>query len=201
MCVLAVICLFLVSLLVKSQFNWCFRDDTFKVLSSLNPSKASGLDGIGPHVLKMCATPLCSPLCHLFSMSLQSAFIPSEWKMHNIFKLGFKNSVTNYRPISLLSSTSKVLERIVYEKVIDFLSPLFSSSQFGFLSGRSTLQQLLIFLAEIRDNLDNKVCTDVIHIYLDFCKAFGTVPHDKLLIKLWNMGISGDLWMWFQSYL
>ena len=43
------------------------------------------------------------------------------------------------------------------------------------------------------------MCTDV--IYLDFRKAFDSVPHDKLLMKLWNMGISGDLWMWFRSYL
>ena len=144
----------------------------------------------------MCATPLCTPLCHLFCVSTQSAHIPLEWRIHKIrpiFKAGDKSSVTNYRPISLLSSTSKVLERIIYEKVIDFLEPQFSSSQFGFLKGRSSLQQLLVFLADIRDNLDNKVCTDV--IYLDFRKAFDSVPHDKLLMKLWNMGISGDLWM------
>ena len=150
----------------------------------------------------MCATPLCTPLCHLFCVSTQSAHIPLEWRIHKIrpiFKAGDKSSVTNYRPISLLSSTSKVLERIIYEKVIDFLEPQFSSSQFGFLKGRSSLQQLLVFLADIWDNLDNKVCTDV--IYLDFRKAFDSVPHDKLLMKLWNMGISGDLWMWFRSYL
>uniref|UniRef100_A0A1X7SGI3 Reverse transcriptase domain-containing protein n=1 Tax=Amphimedon queenslandica TaxID=400682 RepID=A0A1X7SGI3_AMPQE len=65
--------------------------DTFKVLSELNPAKAMGSDGISPAVLKHCATPLCTPLCHLFCVSLKSACIPSDWKVHKItpiFKSG-----------------------------------------------------------------------------------------------------------------
>jgi hypothetical protein len=159
--------------------------DTFTELTNLDPSKAKGIDDIGPLMLKMCATPLCTPLHHLVSISLKTACLPSEWKVHKIvrvFKCGDKTSVYNYRPISLLCSVSKVLERLIYNKVIDFLYPLLSSSLYGFLSGRSSLKQLLTFLSDVHDNESQGLETNV--IYLDFRKAFDTVPDDKLLQKL-----------------
>ena len=160
------------------------------------------ISAVIPALLKHCATPLCTPLCHLFSVSLHTARIPSDWKVHKItpvFKSGNKNSVQNYRPISLLSSVSKVLEKLIYDKVLDFLYPSFSTSQFGFLPGQSSLQQLLIFLNDIHNNSLNHLQTNV--VYLDFRKAFDTVPHDRLLNKLWSMGVNGDIWLWFKSYL
>ena len=65
--------------------------------------------------------------------------------------------------------------------------------------GRSTLQQLLIFLSDIFKNIDDKLQTDA--IYLDLRKAFDSVPHDKLLVKLHSVGINGTLWLWFRAYL
>ena len=176
--------------------------DTFAILSALNPSKAIGIDGIGPKLLKACAAPLCVPLQHLFNLSLKYATLPDEWKVHKItpiHKSGDKSSVRNYRPISLLCSTSKVLEKLIYKVVMEFLLSSFSKSQFGFLAGRSTLQQLLLFLADIHQNREKKATTNV--IYLDFQKAFDTVPHHILLQKLWSIGIRGCLSHWFQSYL
>ena len=61
-----------------------------------------------------------------------------------IFSSGDRSSVKNYRPISLLCSLSKVLERLVFDQMISFLSPIITPSQFGFLKGRSTQQQLLV---------------------------------------------------------
>ena len=176
--------------------------DTFTALIQLDPKKSKGIDGIGPLVLKRCATPLCTPLNHLFVSSLQFSTIPSEWKVHRIspvYKSGDKSLVTNYRPISLLCIASKVLERLIFDQVGDFLSDSFSPSQFGFLPGRSTLQNLLIFLSDLNNNLNSREPTDV--IYLDFRKAFDTVRHDILLQKLWDVGISGNLWLWFKEYL
>ena len=126
--------------------------DVFEALSSLNPSKAKGLDDISPRVLRSCALGLYAPLHHLFELSLYNGIIPAQWSVHiitPIFKSGDRSSVKNYRPISLLCTVSKVLERIVYDKIIDFLTPSISSSQFGFLSKRSTVQQLLLFLHNI----------------------------------------------------
>ena len=155
--------------------------DVCNVMSKLDPSKAMGLDGIGPQILQSSAVALCGPLQHLFNVSISSS-LPVEWRTHCItpvFKFGNKTSVRNYCPISLLSSTSKVLERIIYDKIIDHIYPLLSDSQFGFIPGRTTLHQLLAFLNVLSVNRDHKLQTDV--VYLDIRKAFDTVPHDILL--------------------
>ena len=97
------------------------------------------------------------------------------------------------RPISLLCNISKVMERLVYNKIIFHITTCLSPHQFGFLSNRSTPHQLLILFNHIINAKDQ---TDV--IYLDFCKAFDSVPYNELLR---SMGISGNLWLWFKSYL
>ena len=104
--------------------------DVFQILINLDSLKAMGIDRIGPGVLKHCAEALCVPL-HSFSLRNQSI-----WKVHKItsvFKSGDKHSVTNYRPISLLCSISKVLEHLIYDKIIDFVLPKISVALFGFL--------------------------------------------------------------------
>ena len=172
------------------------------IFAFIDPLKATGVDGIGPRILKSCSCALSEPLFHLFQVSLLSAQLPSEWTIHRIspiFKSGERSLVSNYRPVSLLCSVSKVLESLVYDKVVDFLSDSISLSQFGFQRGKSTLQQLLVFLHTVHSNLLNRHQTDV--IYLDFRKAFDSVPHHLLLLKLWDMGITGNLWCWFRSYL
>ena len=94
---------------------------------------------------------------------------------------------------------SKVLESIIYAKVIPFIYPQLNECQFGFLQNRSCLTQLLSSFSQIYDSLENKNHCDV--IYLDFKKAFDSVPHNELLFKLWHVGITGPLWLWFKNYL
>ena len=177
--------------------------DIFNTLSSLDPSKASGLDGIGSNLLKYCAIAICNPLHHLFSLCLSQHYVPNEWKFHCItpfFKSGDKASIKNYRPISLLSCTSKVLECIIYSKVIDHITDtVITKHQFGFLSNRSSTQQLLTFIHSIYSSHSDNAFSDT--IYLDISKAFDSVSHPELLLKLWSSGITGNLWLWFKSYL
>ena len=104
--------------------------------------------------------------------------------------------MNNYRPISLLSNTSKLLEQLIYNKIIHHISSFLTPQQFGFLKNRSTVQQLLVLFDTI---MSTDYQTDV--IYFDFKKAFDSVPHNELLFKLKCMGISGNLWLWFESYL
>ena len=173
--------------------------DVYEALISLDVEKSPGMDKISPRVLQSCAEALCEPFHHLFSLSLRYATLPSSWKMHKItpvFKAGDPNSVKNYRPISLLSNTSKVLEWLIYNKIIIHISRSISPSQFGFTKNCSTLQQMLIFLDQI---INSPLQTDV--IYFDICKAFDTVSHSILLNKLWSIGITGVLWTWFKNYL
>jgi len=128
-----------------------------------------------------------------------SGNLPSEWKIHKIipvYKSWDKSSVANYWPISVLCVISKVLERLVYNKVIDTIATSITPHQFGFQRNASTHQQLLIYFHELitsREQIDT--------IYIDFQKAFDSVPHNKSMVKLWNIGITGTLWNWFNCYL
>ncbi|MCG8625254.1 MAG: hypothetical protein MJE68_25055, partial [Proteobacteria bacterium] len=126
----------------------------FDALSSLDPTKSSGCDGIGSKLIKHCALALYSPLHHLFSVSLSKQRIPHEWKCHSItpiFKSGDKSQVKNYRPISLLCIVSKVFEHLIFNKVSKFITinNILCHNQFGFRQHHSTTQQLLIFLSDI----------------------------------------------------
>ena len=176
--------------------------DVWSILCSLDPHKAEGPDKISPRLLKECATPLTPPLTVLFNQCLTSASIPLEWKVHQItpvYKSGDRSSVTNYRPISLLCIASKVLERLIYNKIIDFIQPQLSKFQFGFLTNRSCLHKLLLFLSNVVQALNDKSQLDV--VFLDFQKAFDTVSHQELLFKLSVLGITGQLLDWFAGYL
>ena len=135
-------------------------------------------------------------------MCLNSSTIPSEWKVHKICPIHKKGSIleaNNYRPISLLCIISKIMEAIVFDKVITFIETKISVAQFGFRKGRSCLMNLLKSFNYIFEGIDNKLYTDV--IYFDFKKAFDSVPHNELLCKLWKIGITGPLWHWFKFYL
>lgn len=78
------------------------------------------------------------------------------------------------------------------------MASFISESQFGFMRGHSSLQQLLILMDSIQSNLDSKTQVDV--IYMDFRKAFDSVAHVELLLKLWNISFMGKLWLWFKAY-
>ena len=110
--------------------------DVYEALISLDIDKSSGINNIGPRVLHSCAEALCVPLHHLFSLSLYYAIVPSCWKVHKvvpIFKAGDPTSVTNYQPISLLSNASKVLERLIFDKLIRHVTKSVSPRQFASL--------------------------------------------------------------------
>ena len=155
------------------------RSDIYEALSNLDKTKAVGCDLIHPSILKTCATTLLEPIFHLFTLCLRTSSIPLEWKLHKIKPIPKKGNllaVNNYRPISLLCILSKMLESIIFN---NFIQPQLSKSQFGFLRNRSCLSQLLTSLASIYEAVDNRNQVDV--LYLDFRKAFDSVPHQELL--------------------
>ena len=173
--------------------------EVYDALSSLDPNKASGIDDIPPRILRLCADALYRLLYNLFTISLRYGIVPTGWKVHKIvpvFKADDPSSVKNYRPISLLSNISKVLEHLVFNKIISHVNTSISPLQFGFTENSSTLQQMLLFIDSI---VNHPSQTDV--IYLDISKAFDTVSNGILLSKLWHFGISFSLWAWFKNYL
>ena len=91
----------------------------------------------------------------------------------------------------MLCVVSKVLERLVYNHLLDFVSTSLSPHQFGFRQKHSTLQQMLTFLQKTYTSVDLNTQTDV--VYLDFKKAFDRVAHNELLFKLHSTGIGGNV--------
>ena len=118
-----------------------------------------------------------------------------------IYKKGAKNRAENYRPVSLTSVVCKIMEKIVKEAVMKHLleNNLLSSKQFGFIPGRSTATQLLKYLDECLDTISDGGIIDV--IYMDFAKAFDTVPHRRLVHKLEAYGIRGKVNDWINAFL
>ena len=177
--------------------------EVYTILAQLDITKAMGCDNLHPSVFKHCADLLADPITFLFNWSLEFATFPSEWKIHKIRpipKSGDKSLVSNYRPISLLCIVSKVLEKAVFNEVIQYVGPKLSKHQFGFIEGRSCLSQLLTSYAQVYSDLDNGA-RGVDALFFDFTKAFDSVPHNELLLKLWKIGVTGKLWQWFREYL
>ena len=168
------------------------RSDIFEALCSLDPTKSLGCDNIHPQVLKHCATSLLEPIYHIFQLCLTTSTLPQEGKTHKITPLpkkGDLSCVNNYRPISLLCIISKVLESIIYKKIITFTRPTLSNTQFGFTKGKSCLAQLLTAFSTINQAVDNNKSVDV--MYLDFKKAFDSwsVPHAQLLFNYGKLAL------------
>ena len=170
------------------------KDEVYLALTQLDPNKVTGIDKIGPKILKYCAWSLFRPLRHLFNSSLSTGVIPLEWRVHLItpvYKSSHRSSVQNYRPTSLLCNTSKVLKTLIYNRLFSYISDNITLCQFGFLQCRPTTQQLILYLAHIYHGTSRGYQTD--SIYLDFRKAFDSGLHNKLLYKLRLYGISGKL--------
>ena len=169
-------------------------EEVLSALQSVNPSKTPGPHRLHPKILKECANELANALCLIFNKSLRLGKLPSEWKQANItpvFNKGSKILVSNYRQISLLCIVSKLCECCMLRKILPGLIHLLSSVQHGFIRGRSCVTQPLTFHHGLGASLDAGDEIDV--IYLDFSKAFDSVPHGKLLHKLSLFGIQGPL--------
>lgn len=178
------------------------RDTIVKSLKSLDVTKSCGPDGIPPFFLKYSAESIGVPLLNLFNRSLKEGIVPQAWKVAHItpvFKSGTKNDVTNYRPISLLPTLSKVLERLVHNAIYPILHNIIIPEQHGFVLGRSTVSNLVLYSNILFENMDNQLQVD--SIYTDFCKAFDKVDHTMLLQKIEFNGIRGSLLRWFASYV
>ena len=169
------------------------------VLRNLNSQKACGPDNIPNRLLIELIAP---SLCDVFNMSLALGVVPIQWKMANVTPVHKREDptlATNYRPISLLCTLSKVLERCVYNHSYQHLEPHMYHMQHGFIRGKSSTTQLLEVYHKILESISNGYEVDA--IYLDFSKAFDQVPHHLLLKKLEMLGITGSLLSWFESYL
>jgi len=175
-----------------------------KLLQSLKPDKSPGMDGMHPLFLKELSNQLAKPLNIIFNKSKHERRVPDDWKkarISAIYKKGNKTLASNYRPVSLTSVICKVMEKLVTEHLINYFNnnKFFTKKQYGFIAGRSTSLQLLRVLEEWTEAVDNGKGVDC--IYMDYQKAFDTVPHKRLINKLKAYKIGNNMIDWIENYL
>ena len=142
--------------------------------------RLAGWDELKPTVIKFIRYCISLPLRHICKLSFRTGIFPDELKIANvvpIFKSGDVMIFSNYRPVSVLPICSKIIERLIYNRLLKYINDnnLFYKFQFGFQKGRSTHMALIILIDKISEALKNGDC--VIGIFLDFSKALDTVDH------------------------
>ena len=175
-----------------------------KLLEELNPNKAAGADEITSWVLKTTAEVITPALTVIFNSSLDSGRLPSDWLQANvspIYKKGDRTLPLSYRPVSLTSVCSKVMEHIVHSTVMNHLDhhDILCPEQLGFRKGHSCESQLISTIQDLTSTADNNYQTDM--IILDFEKAFDKVSHRRVLAKIHDYGIRGKLYDWVKTFL
>ena len=171
---------------------------------SLKTNKSPGYDNINFNVVKKCFGEINEPLKHLFNLSLENGIFPEKMKIAKViplFKNGDPKNITKYRPISVLPCFSKVLERIMYNRLYKYFceEKLLYSKQFGFQKGHSTDHAIVHLVDQIYESFENDNYTLGVFIYLS--KAFDTIDHSILLKKQKMYDVNTTNIAWFASCL
>ena len=180
------------------------KSETEDIIQSIEINKASGPDNISHRMLKGCIHAISEPLYVLFNRSISEGVFPDLWKRASVtplYKKGDKSFPSNYRPVSLLSSCGKILERIIFKHMYNFLmtNGLLYKYQSGFLPKHSTTYQLIDIYHHICQAVDHGQFSCI--VFCDISKAFDRVWHSGLLFKLEEHGLGDGLLKWFKSYL
>ena len=180
----------------------CIEDEVAALIRSLDISKATSPDGISARMLKGTVDSIVPSLTKLFNISIKAGQFPQCWKESSIVPIpkgGDHSKPGNYRPISLLSITSKLLECHYYWLLTEQLSsscPL-APNQWGFQHGKSTVASLLAVVHAWLQALESK--KEIVVIFYDLRKTFDSVPHAPLLEKLGVTGLHSHILKWVDT--
>ena len=191
----------------RNQLNFTFdiitEDEITEIIKDIG-NCSPGHDELSMRVLRFVVDAVITPLTHICNLSLMSGVMPDDLKIAKIvpiYKSKEKNNMNNYRPISILPTIAKIIEKVVCSQFTCFIDNcnMLTSYQHGFRAGRSTETALSTFVNSVLDGFGSSEIT--IGVFLDFSKAFDTVDHDILLAKLEHWGVRGVQLRWFESYL
>lgn len=174
------------------------------VIASLKSNCATGWDKIPVSFLKTAKQILSPIISHLINLCFEQGTFPTALKqavITPVYKSGSRADSSNYRPISVLPSLSKVVERVINQRMINYLTKnnILSPSQFGFRQGKSTEDAVLALVSAVTEKVDRgRKC---LAVFLDLKKAFDTVSVPTLLHRLEDIGVRGIPLKLFAEYL
>ncbi len=178
--------------------------EIYDYINELKNGKSSGHDGLTSELLKECNEIISPPLTFLINKIFETGIYPKHLKIAKItpiFKAGNKLEIKNYRPISLISSLSKIIEKTLKTRIIKYLDKyeILSQKQFGFREEISTEDAISTLTKKLYSSIDSKKPT--LAIFIDLAKAFDTICHKILLEKLDGIGFRGIPLALMQDYL
>ena len=184
--------------------NHTTQEEIRRLIEGLPNKTSSGWDGISNILLKKLSSSLLCPLNIVFNQSIHKGEFPTQMKKAEIIPL-YKGKeldiVINYRPVSLLITIPKVLEKIMYLRTSSFLEKycIFYSSQYGFRANHLCEHAVMEMVGRVIQAREEQLYS--MGIYLDLSKAFDTLDHKLLLQKLERYGVRGPAHDWYRSYL
>ena len=180
------------------------EDEVKKCIENLKPKSSAGIDSISNRLIILLKEVLIKPITSLINLSYEQGIFPGIFKTAKViplYKSGNKSEIVNYRPISLLPCISKIFEKTMLTRLIEFSGScnLLYEGQYGFRKNRGTIDACTDFIGNTIEFLEKDMY--VCGVFLDMSKAFDTLSHDILLKKLDLYGIRGKAFKWLESYL
>lgn len=178
--------------------------EVYNILMNLKNDSAPGWDNVPTKFLKLVSNKIVPLITHLANLCLNKGAFPRSLKqavVTPVHKSGSRDDINNYRPISVLCSLSKIIEKLINVRLVSYLNKynILADSQYGFRSGKSTQDAIIELTSNIVENVDNR--NKCLAIFLDLKKAFDTVSASILVQKLENIGVRGLSLQLFKEYL
>ena len=179
-------------------------EEVITIVKGFSNKYSYGVDSVPVNIMKECISPIAEVLSFVINCSFSHGCFPDELKIAKVcpvYKGGTKTSFSNYRPISVLPSFSKIFEKLVYNRLESYVlsKNILVNNQYGFRRMHSTYMAILDMFDKVSESIDKHEVS--IGVFIDLSKAFDTLNHTILLEKLEHYGIRGLPLLWFKDYL